>query len=141
MRKLSSSSTHSPCRHVTRTGRRCRLSVQDARSGLCFRHSSLQQKHHDDGAADLSAAFSGLLSDFKSASQINDFLSRLLVLLVEGRISPRHAGVMAYINSLQLRTLPAIDKELNPPSPDDQLAPEIILDLPRPKREEGNQPS
>ena len=139
MRKLNSISTHSPCRHVTRTGRRCRLPIQDTRSGLCFRHSSLQKNRLDDGAADLSAAFSGLLSDFKSASQINDFLSRLLVLLVEGRISPRHAGVMAYINSLQLRTLPAIDEELNPQSTDDSAVPNIILDLPRPPREDESQ--
>jgi len=137
MRKPNS--THSPCCHVTRTGRRCRLSVQDARSGLCFRHSSLQQNRLASGAADLSAAFSGLLSDFKSASQINDFLSRLLVLLVEGRISPRHAGVMAYINSLQLRTLPAIDRELNPESYGEPPAPQIILDLPRPNREDESQ--
>ncbi len=130
MRKPNSTSTASPCRHVTRTGRRCRLPILDPRSGLCFRHSALQQKQFDDGAADLSAAFSGLLSDFKSASQINDFLSRLLVLLVEGRISPRHAGVMAYINSLQLRTLPAIDKELNPEPPGEPSAPTIIWDLP-----------
>jgi len=38
---------------------------------------------------------------------------------------------MAYTCSLLLRTLPAIDAELNPPDEE----PQIIFDLPRPKRD------
>jgi hypothetical protein len=35
-------------------------------------------------------------------------------LLIQNRISSRRAAVLAYIANLELRTLPAIDHELNP---------------------------
>ena len=47
--------------------------------------------------------------------------------------SPCLGAVMAYTCSLLLRTLPAIDQELEP---EDQ----IIFDLPRPKREDDISP-
>jgi hypothetical protein len=46
------------------------------------------------------------------------------------RISPRHVGVMAYISSLHLRTLAAIDREEG-----DHDKVTIIMDAPRPIRD------
>ncbi len=46
--------------------------------------------------------------------------------------NPRRAAVMAYTCNLLLRTLPAIEHELHPELEDQ---PQIIIDLPRPKRD------
>jgi len=67
-------------------------------------------------------------------SQINDFLSALLVHLAQDRISARRAAVLAYITNQLLRTLPAIEKELEAQSPEDAPGTAIVLDLPRPHR-------
>ncbi|MBZ5701102.1 MAG: hypothetical protein LAN84_04585 [Acidobacteriia bacterium] len=130
----SSSANDSRCRHFTREGRRCRLRILNPHSGLCFRHAGLQDQHSDAADSDLTAAFSGLLNDFHSAAQINDFLSKLVVLLAQNRISSRRAAVLAYINQLLLRTLPAIEQERYPQSPENASGPVIVVDLPRPVR-------
>ena len=98
------------CRHYTSTGRRCRLSVLDPASGLCFRHVGHRFEPSDE---DLSPAFVGLLSGFQSASRIHDFLTQVTVLLVQNRISTRRAAILAYLGQILLRTLPAIDCELD----------------------------
>jgi hypothetical protein len=79
------------------------------------------------------------LKEFRSAIPINDFLARLLLLLAEQKISPRRAAVLAYITNQLLRTLPAIDRELNPPSDKDEST-EIIWDMPRPERDRDPKP-
>jgi hypothetical protein len=124
------------CQHRSPSGRRCRRGFSDALSGLCSQHARLHQKQTE--SAEVTGALTADTGDFKSASQINDFLSRLLALLAQKRISPRHAGVMAYISSLHLRTLPAIEHELNPESSGEQR---IVIDLPRPNRDPDAQPS
>jgi hypothetical protein len=48
---------------------------------------------------------------FQTAQGINFALSNLYKLLAGGYLSPRRAAVLAFINSLQLRTLPAIDAD------------------------------
>ncbi len=116
------------CRHFTSTGRRCRLAVLDPASGLCFRHVGLQFQPTDE---DLSPAFTGLLAGFHSACRIHEFLTQLTVLLVQNRVSTRRAAILAYLGQTLLRTLPAIELELNGQE-DEQ---EIILDLPRPQRD------
>ena len=122
------------CSHRTRTGRRCRLPVQQD-SALCFRHASLRDPRSAD--ADISATFTQL-AEFRSAIAINDFLAKLLGLLAQNRISARQAAVLAYITSQLLRTLPAIDRELNPP--EDDGPPQIIFDIPRPDRSQQVDP-
>ena len=119
------------CRHYTSTGRRCRLTVLDPASGLCFRHVGIQFQPTDE---DLSPAFAGLLSGFQSASRIHDFLTQLTVLLVQNRISTRRAAILAYLGQTLLRTLPAIEEELQPETPP------FIFDLPRPKRDDDISP-
>ena len=117
------------CKHHTRSGR-CRMPVADPLTSLCAEHARRQQKR--DQAANLSAELIAGLTEFKSAVPINDFLSRLLLFQAQDRIPPRRAAVMAYTCNLLLRTLPAIDKEVHPPNDAPQ---EIIMDLPRPKRD------
>jgi hypothetical protein len=116
------------CRHFTSTGRRCRLAVLDPASGLCFRHVGLQFQASDE---DLSPAFLGLLSGFQSASQIHAFLTQVTVLLVQNRVSTRRAAILAYLGQILLRTLPAIEHELDPSDQDE----EIIIDILRPQRD------
>jgi hypothetical protein len=125
-----SSSNGSRCRHYTVNGRQCRLRVLDTRSGLCFRHASPPPAQSD--SEDLSPELLPQLSEFESAADVKQFLARLLVLVTKGRVTPRRAAVMAYTCNLLLRTLPAIDRELNPQDDEPQ---QIIFDMPRPERD------
>ena len=120
------------CRHFTARGRQCRLPA--LRSGLCFRHAALELQPAQPVDVDLSADFLIQLDDLQSADQINKFLAMLLLLVVQNRISARRAAVLAYITNQLLRTLPAIDRELNPK--EDPNAPaDFIFDAPRPERD------
>ncbi len=134
----SCSTNDSPrCQHRTATGRRCRLRVLDASSQLCLRHAHLQQQKRE--VADLAPDLVGELVRFQSASDINQVLSKLLLLLSQDRISPRRAAVLAYINSLLLRTLPAIEQELHPKSNQHSAPPTYVIDIPGPPREQPHQ--
>ena len=124
----------SRCRHFTLNGRQCQLRALDTRSGLCFRHASLHNTQSD--SEDLSADLLGQLSDFKCAPDINQFLARLLILVTQGRITPRRASVLAYITNQLLHSHRAIhiEKKLEDDGP-------FIIefgDLPRPDRSEPN---
>ena len=122
------------CQHRTATGKRCRLRVVDASAGLCFQHASRSSQHLD--SADLSATLTKDSAEFQTAQGINHSLSDLYVLLAQNRISSRRAAVLAYIGSLLLRTLPAMDAELG-----QDAGPIIINDLPRPCRDPLAEPS
>jgi len=132
----SSINDSSRCEHRFINGTRCRLLVPNAESLFCRNHAQLPE--HDHAPVNLSAYLTAGLTEFKSAVPINEFLSRLLHLQAEDRIPPRRAAVMAYTCNLILRTLPAIDREIHP---DDQDAPQIIIDLPRPRRDDPVPPS
>jgi hypothetical protein len=119
------------CQYRTRTGRRCRHSVTDPAAGLCSRHAKSRQKYRQE--ADLSATLLGELTELSSACDINKVLSNLFLALTQDRIAARRAAVLAYIGNLLLRTLPAIDREVNG---DDNV--NIIFDMPRPDRS-GNE--
>lgn len=121
------------CRHYTAAGRRCRLAVLDPSSGLCFRHKGLQFQPTDE---DLSPAFVGLLSGFDSPLRIHAFLTQVTVLLVQNRVSTRRAAILAYLGQTLLRTLPAIELELNPTGEQQQ----VVFDLPCPKRDDDVSP-
>src|SRR5437867_1914835 len=127
----NSTNDSSRCGHRFINGTRCRLLVPNAESLFCRTHAQLPE--HEHAPVDLSATLTAGLTEFKSAVPINDFLSRLLHLQAEDRISPRRAAVMAYTCNLLLRTLPAIDAEENG-SQGTWL--EVIPDLPRPDCEE-----
>jgi hypothetical protein len=93
------------CLYRTSAGRRCRLSVSSPDSEFCRLHATLS----DGTQADLSAALTGGLDEFSSPTAINEFLSRLLLLLSENRISPRRAAVLAYITNQILRTIAVME--------------------------------
>ena len=126
------------CRHRTSSGRQCRSRVSGAASRFCPRHSAIQKQRH---SADLTAALAaGDENTFQSAEGINRSLAELFTLLAKDRVSPRRAAVLAYIGSLLLRTLPAIEKELAADDPKN-AAPTIIWDIPGPNRSETKQTS
>lgn len=102
--------TGNRCHHQFANGTRCRLPAR-SHSTLCPRHAAAQPDPQIIDT-DLSAAFGDEPTDFRSAAEINDFLAKLTSLLIQNRISSRRASVLAYISSLELRTLPAIDHEL-----------------------------
>jgi hypothetical protein len=113
-------SSHSPlplakadpkCRHFTVSGRQCRLRA--IRNGLCFRHAALQLQSAQPVDLDLSADFLGQLDDLQSAEQIKQFLAKLLILVVQNRISARRAAVLTYITNQLLHSLVAIKRELD----------------------------
>ncbi len=79
------------CYRRTRHGHQCRLRPLSP-GGLCFRHASLQSQVQQPVDVDLSADFAAQLAELKSAEQISDFLGKLLVLVVQNRISVPRGG-------------------------------------------------
>jgi hypothetical protein len=118
------------CSHRTRKGRPCQLPVLDTSSGLCFRHSGLHVPKKDPD--DLSADLLDKLTEFHSPYEVNEFLARLLFLLVRNRISPKRAGVLTYIAAQLLHSLGQV-RLVEKDEKDEPV--EIILDCPRPQRD------
>lgn len=112
MTHKSSSSAFIPerCQYRTATGRQCCSSVVDPEGSFCARHAASEPGDSDD--------FSPHLTDradsFQNAQGINRSLGALYTLCAQGRISPRRASTLAYISSLLLRSLTAIDNDLYP---------------------------
>jgi len=104
--KSTSSSLTARCSYRTSAGRQCRSLSHDRSSGLCPQHLHKQQQ-----SADLTNVIVADWGDFQTAQGINFALASLYKLLAANRISARRAAVLAYINSLLLRTLPAIDSD------------------------------
>ena len=107
MKPKSPSSDFTPerCQHRTRTGRQCRSLVADANSSFCAAHAGSEPGDSED----FRTALTRHAYDFQRSQGVNNSLGVLYNLLAEGRISPRRASVLAYISSLLLRTLPAIE--------------------------------
>jgi hypothetical protein len=114
------------CHHLYPSGRRCRY-VLAPDSLFCIHHIDSGFGATPD--VDLSRHFGPDPLNFKSASEVNDFLCSLARLMVENRISARRASVLAYIASLELRTLREIEHELNS---DDDIPPRLVFDTPYP---------
>ena len=96
------------CQRRRPSGRRCKLTVMAPGAPFCFTHTK------EFNRADTLNLKTALLTDhqgFQTAQGINNSLGNLYILLANNYISPRRAAVLAYINSLQLRTLPAIDAD------------------------------
>src|SRR5258707_9269520 len=98
------------CHRRTRHGHQCRLRPLGP-GGLCFRHASLQSQVKQPVDVNLSREFPAQLAGLKSAEQINDFLGKLLILVVQNRISVRRAAALAYITNQLLRTASIMTKE------------------------------
>jgi len=123
----SSFTNSNRCNHLFANAMRCRLLAPDADSLYCSAHSKLPENQRE--ISDTAASLTADLKEFRSATSINDFLARLLLLLAAEKISPRRAAVLAYITNQLLRTLPAIAKEENAEPT------QIIFDMPGPERD------
>jgi hypothetical protein len=93
---------------------------------LCFDHARSEQQAKNDFT--LLAPLVRKTEEFQSAEALNETLGALHDLLAEGHISPRRAAVIAYVDSLILRTLPAMASE-------DRNTP-FICDMPGPDRDQ-----
>src|SRR5580692_10689733 len=113
------------CQRRRPSGRRCKLPVMSPGASFCLAHTREMLR------ADTLNLKTALLTGhqgFQTAQGINNSLSNLYILLANNYISPRRAAVLAFINSLQLRTLPAIDADnaagiTDPTAPQPQQAP------------------
>jgi hypothetical protein len=108
------------CHHRRPSGRRCKLAVTAPGAPFCFTHT---QEFNKADSLNLKTALLTRSEGFQTAQGINYSLGNLYILLANNYISPRRAAVLAYINSLQLRTLPAIDAD-NEAGITDATAPE-----------------
>lgn len=106
------------CQHRTLKGR-CRQLATDSASTLCFDHARADCQARNDFT--LLAPLVRKPKDFQSAKGINESLTVLHNLLAEGRISPRRAAVIAYVDSLILRTLTTV--------PERNEEPQVILNM------------
>ena len=129
--------TGSRCQHRYANGKQCRQSGLESQAGLCSHHFRLSnpsvafQSTPGTDSTDLSPDLLRGRLKFSSAEDLREFLTRLLVLMTEGRITPRRAAVLAYITNQLLHTHSVVLKE---EELENQSQP-IIFDLPRPKRD------
>jgi hypothetical protein len=93
------------CQHRSPAGRQCTSAVASPDATLCSYHSSTQTSDSTDFSLQLVHGCGNL----QEAQQISHSLVALYKLVAQGRISPRRAAVLAYVASLMLRTLKAID--------------------------------
>jgi hypothetical protein len=96
------------CQRRRPSGRRCKLPVMSPGAPFCLAHT---QEFNRADTLNLKAALLTGHQGFQTAQGINNSLRNLYILLANNYISPRRAAVLAFINSLQLRTLPAIDAD------------------------------
>lgn len=135
----SSANNSSRCAHQFANGRQCRLLADIRQDSLfCPRHANLPENQIEP--ADLADTLTAGLGQLTSAAPINDFLSRLLLLLAQNRISPRRAAVLAYITNQLLRTLSAMEKEAEDDDPK-KAGVKVIWDVPCLAREQRDQSS
>jgi hypothetical protein len=106
----SSDFTPERCQHRTSTGRQCRSVVADPGDSFCARHAASEP----DDSEDFSLNLTEKACRFQNAQGINNSLGALYTLCAQGRISPRRASTLAYISSLLLRSLAAIDTDRYP---------------------------
>jgi hypothetical protein len=116
----------SRCAQLFSNGKRCRLPALP-NSQFCATHSKSDS---------LAATLTHGLDDFTSAAPINQFLSRLLLLLAEDRISPRRGAVMAYTANLLLRSVSVMEQ--NAAREADKNPPVIVYDIKIPRPDYGD---
>jgi hypothetical protein len=110
MKPKSPSSDSERCQHRTRSGRQCRSVVAGANSSFCAAHADSEPGDSEDFVV----ALTERACRFQNAQGINHSLGALYTLLAQGRISPRRASVLAYVSSLLIRSLTAIDNDRYP---------------------------
>jgi hypothetical protein len=121
------------CQYRTPSGKRCRSNASSSDSPFCAAHAGHAENRRQ--IDDLSAALTTGLDQFKSAAELNDFLSRLLLLLAQNRIAPRRAAVLAYITNQLLRTVAAIEKQAAESARPTTI--EYVIGIPRPQYDDA----
>ena len=127
--KPSRINNDSRCTHRSAAGSRCR--TLSSSGSLCAVHAKADAVRRE--ADDLAATLTSGLDEFTSAMPINQFLSRLLLLLAQDRISPRRGAVMAYTANLLLRSVSVMDQQTIAAGNPKNRPVQIIWDLPRPR--------
>ena len=115
------------CQHRYANQKRCRLNTQRLDTRFCVHHLKFYQP------SEVAAALTSNLAELKSPEALNDFLSRLLLLLAQNKISPRRAAVLGYITNQLLRTIHAIDQKALQARRDEENADvQVNVDVSRP---------
>jgi hypothetical protein len=124
MKQQHSQSTDSPepnvprslprCRARNRDRSQCRLHAQDQATALCARHAACA--HRATATIDDSTNISLDLLDSQmgaldSTHAINIVLTNVVIMLAQGRISPRRASVITFALSLMLRSVVVMDRQ------------------------------
>ncbi len=102
------------CRARNRDRSQCRNHVQDLATGLCARHAACV--HNSAATIDDSTNISLDLLDpqmgaLDSTHAINIVLTNVVIMLAQGRISPRRASVITFALSLMLRSVVVMDRQ------------------------------
>jgi hypothetical protein len=119
--------TDTRCQHRYANQKRCRLNTARRDTRFCVHHLKFYQ------SSEVSAALTANLAELKSPQALNDFLSRLLLLLAQNKISPRRAAVLGYITNQLLRTIHAIDQKAQQAKRDEENAEvHVNVDIGRP---------
>jgi len=119
--------TDTRCQHRYANQKRCRLNTQRLDARFCLHHLKFYQP------SEVAVALTANLAELKSPQALNDFLSRLLLLLAQNKISPRRAAVLGYITNQLLRTIHAIDQKAQQAKRDEENAEvQVNVDIGRP---------
>lgn len=110
------------CTFVYANHGRCRRPAQDPQSGLCAQHASAKQPRDTDNLCEdlFGEAHPTKLPKLHTPEEISDFLTNVIVLFAEGRITPRRATVLTYASSLLMRGSIFMEQHTDP---------EVIYDL------------
>jgi hypothetical protein len=98
-RKASPQLSASRCNHTASNGSRCRmLAIEESR--FCRTHD----KYSRQDAAALAAELSKVAGNLSSPDQVRELLAKILLSLIEGRLSSRKAGVAGYLSQMLLQS-------------------------------------
>jgi hypothetical protein len=102
------------CQFLSSVGRQCRMPRSSRHRTLCANHAKREEDRHAQSLAAKQVAreLASLSGDFKTASDVNHVLGKVLSLLAQGRIPRRDAIAFAYISQLLLQSLPKVQKEI-----------------------------
>jgi hypothetical protein len=120
---ITASNSIPRCSRTTPSGRRCRSSASGPDSQFCSRHLPAE-----DPAAELVHG----LDQFRSASDVTVFLSRLISALSRDQISTRRAAVLSYVSISLMHALRTLQKENEAHPSDSQFDPlPLTWNIPR----------
>jgi hypothetical protein len=102
--------TLTPCRHIDRLNRRCRLFSTIPNLELCPHHARLLEKQHQRHNDNTAAELLGDLTDFSTPDAINALLGNLVRQLARKRIARLDAIAIAYVAQLLLGSISSMDR-------------------------------